>query len=388
MKLTEEVTHQRIQIVSKDETIQNLHAELNKYKGDLDKLNNDILMKLTLLMNKPVGDSQSQQELNHLIGSMKKLDHEILQLKANNREIISKNDNNFYILKDQLDKATNEMKNSKRVEHVTKTIIQAPPKPVTERIVRAAPIRRSVIRERSPIVRRYREMPTSSQIEYSNHCTCHCSQRQVHTHSNEFNVEKCPICNIGFVNTRQNGSVSKRNQRVSNVTSSQINNNKSYVKTNKNRVYQRRMSTEPLKNSVFSNKYFIDNVSEVKETHLISRPSERLSVEPLHKRISHRIRHNPIKSYVERDPYLIHETVKQSENVKSGEIRKSVSRRYSLKNIILKKEYRLIIRQGKPVIKIRKSKSPVKRIRVGEYQSSSQTRRIQPNGFESFGLGN
>jgi hypothetical protein len=326
--LTQEVTRQKTIIISKDETIENLRIDLNKFKGELDKMNNDILMKLTMLMNRPGGDSQSLQEINRLMNSMKKLDHEISQLKANNREIISKNDNNFYILKDQLDKATNEMKSSKRVEHITKTIIQPPPKPPVERIVHAAPIRRSVVRERSPIVRRYREVPTSSRVQYQTNCTCNCGQRQTHTLLKDLNVEKCPICNVGYVNTRKSGSVSLRNQRVSNMLSTN-GENKVFVEHEKNKVYERRTSTEPLKNSMFSNKYLINNVSEVKEGRLMSRGSERLSIEPLHKRISHRIRHNPVgpKSYVEKDPYLIHESVKKSENITTGEVRRSVSRR-------------------------------------------------------------
>lgn len=328
LRLSQEVTRHQTLIISKEETIESLREEINKIRGELDRMNSDIMGKLTLLMNKPGANRQNMEDINRLLASMSKLDQEIANLKQNNIEILSKNNNNFYELKDQLNKATNEMKNSKRVEHVTRTIIQnPPPPPQTERIKRTVPVRTSVIRERSPIVRRYRQVPSPKPVETHTRCNYKCSQ--TFNHSTELGVEKCPICKVGNVNTH--GSVSRKNHRVSNVSRVEAESTV-FTEPARQRVYERRMSTEPLKNSFYSNNYLVDISTEFKEKAKKGGTSVRYSVDPLGKRVSHLIRNHNVErtSVKELDPYLINQTIRHSENVKGTEVRRSLSRRYPL----------------------------------------------------------
>jgi hypothetical protein len=324
--LFNEVTKYSTMVEEKNELINNLREESNKYKEDFEKLNGVILSKLTALLNKPNGQPQNMEEINRLLSSVNKLDKDISFLRQNNKEIINKHENNFYLLKDQLNKATNEMKNSKRVETITKTVVQPP---IRERIIRTPPVVKRVIKASPSPARVYREIPTSSTIRYQNKYTCNCNR--MNNHINHYTVEKCPICNVGLVNTIKSNSRLSENPNQSNNFVSGNQSIRSNVFTEKltGKSYQRRLSTEPLKNSTFSNQYYIKNSTIGQEQPLLSRKSAKYSVEPLHKRISHKIRksNNGRISTRELDPYLMSETVKKSENIKGVEVRKSYSRR-------------------------------------------------------------
>ena len=311
----------------KNELIRSLREESNKYKSEFDRLNNEVLMRLTTLLNKPGDNSASIEDIRKLLMSVNKLDRDISQLKQNNKEIISKHDNNFYVLRDRLNKATDEMKNSKKVEQVTKEVYRPPP--IKERIIRAPPVQTKIIRSPSPIVRTYREVPKTTHVEYQKKCNCTCNHRQVEAKC--YSLEKCPICNVGYVNTKHDRTRISANQSTLShySTNSPVLQNKVFVEPSKNKIYERRMSTEPIKHSMFSNKYLVENSVEHKEEPMMSRGSVRYSVEPLHKRISHRIRNVPVENKVvrEMDPYLISENIKKSQNIKGVEVRKSITRK-------------------------------------------------------------
>lgn len=337
-------------IEEKNTTIENLHSENGRHKTHFESLNKQILEKLNSLARRPNTQKQDLGELKQLLTSVNKLDRDISKLKQNNQEIISKHEQNFFILKDKLNKTADEMKESKKVETITKTIIE--PGPVRERIIHAPPPRTRVVRNlpiRENVVsthkvvrpspspaRVYREMPVKSPVHYHNRCTCTCGARNgVQTvKTDRFHVEKCPICNVGYVNTVNN---SVRGSRVKQGTNGyfeeQKNSSKMYVEKQAGKIYQSRLSHEPpLKNSVFSNNWMVENSIVKRGEPLKFQKPVRYSVEPLHKRISHKIRSGfgVRKSVREMDPYLISEKMTESENITDIKVRKSVTRKYIL----------------------------------------------------------
>jgi hypothetical protein len=321
-KLMTEVTKYSTMVEEKNELISNLRQESDKYKQDYENLNNVILAKITELLNKPDGQPQNMDEIRKLLSSVNKLDQDISLLRENNQEIISKHENNFYHLKDQLNKATDEIRNSKKVETVTKTIIQAPMRervvsgpPIRKRVISNPPIQKRIIRASRSPSRVYRETPVRSNISYSQKCNCNCVNSNV---GSEYNVEKCPICKVGLVNTY------KSNSRLSAFQNQSMHSNL-FTEKLTGKSYQKH-SPEKLKNSMFSNQYYVKNSNVMRENPVSSRMSARYSVEP--KRISHTIRksNNPRISVNELDPVLVSRNVNEFEKVKNVEVRKSVTR--------------------------------------------------------------
>lgn len=314
--LSKEVTRYATMVEEKNELIKSIRAESQKYKSDFENLNNQIMLKLTDIMNKPGPAPQNMQEMKRVLASVHKIDRDISQLKQNNKEIISKHDNNFYILNDKIGKATHEMKNSKRTEQITKTIIK--PYPVKERIVRAP-----------PVVRRLREIPVSSTINYQTKCTCNCNRTL--NSSQVYCIEKCPMCNVGMVNTMSDRkSIPLLTTRVESVRArSPVIHNKIFNESNKTASYLRGISNERATQSAFSTKHIIENsVLNRDEPVKYSKRTIGNSIEPLNKRISSHIRHSPLErtSFKELDPYLIKESVIESRNVRDRNVKTSISR--------------------------------------------------------------
>jgi uncharacterized protein YdcH (DUF465 family) len=303
LNLSNEVIKYSTMVEEKNELIKNLRHESSKYKEDFEKLNNIILSKLTALLNKPGAQPQNLKEIQRLLSSVNKLDHDISRLQQNNKEIISKHENNFYILKDQLNKATDEMRNSRKVETITKTIIKAPPlPPVVKRYVSKQPITKKVIKASRSPSKVYREIPVRSGITYEKKCHCNCNQ--ITTNTNCYTIEKCPICNVGMVN-----AINKRNYIASEfqnktkgfIVDKSENQSNLYSDALTEKVYQRRSSTEPMKYSGIQNHYL--KTSNVQRGNSVSsRYSERYSADPLGGEIRSRLRKsNAIAK--ESDPY-------------------------------------------------------------------------------------
>ena len=303
-ELSQEVTKYSTMLQEKNELISSIRAESEKYKSNFENLNNQILMKLTALMNKPGSNSQNIEEINRVLSSVHKIDRDISQLKRNNQEIKNRYNDNLMSLHHKLDKNKNEIKNSMKTEHVTKTIIK--PFPVQERIVRAAPIRRVI----AP--------PVKSTIQYHTKCTCNCNGSNMERKS--YTLEKCPLCNVGMIN--------KMNQVNSIRERSPIIQTKVFTEPVKTASFSRKLSTEPVRHSAFMNKHYIDNSILTREEPVkFSRNSMRYSAEP-NRRVAHQIRKYPKGrvSVKEHNPYLFEESVKERRKVKNVEVRRSITR--------------------------------------------------------------
>ena len=313
-ELVNEVTKYSTMVNEKNEMVSSLRRESNKYKEDFERLNNDILMKLTALLNRPDTEIQNKEEIRRLFSSLNKLDRNVSLLNEKKKEIIHKNDNNFYLLNDRLNKALNEMKSSKQVETVTKTIIQPPPRP--ERIIRTPIVHKRVIKASPSPNRVYRELPKKSTIHYNNQCTCSCNRLTVE--KTQCSLQKCPICKVGFVKTIDNPKLQNLLPRQSNnlISANESMTSQLFTEKSTGKIYGKRMSTEPMRSSGISNHLFT-NSPNFQENQRIMRKSLRYSVEPMNKVIKRMAREpDNIRIERERDPYMI-ETIKQSNNIQN-----------------------------------------------------------------------
>lgn len=329
------MTRYTTMIEEKNTTIENLHNDKSRHNTDFEHLNKQILAKLNSISQRP--QKQDLGELKDLLTSVNKLEKEISILKQNNRDFVSKHDDNIYQLKDQIVKATNEMKNSKKVETVIKTIRE--PQPIRERIVHAPPVKERIIRT-APVVRVsrspgrvFREIPKQSVSHHHGRCTCSCGMRggvETLKHS-RYDVEKCPICNVGYVNTVNNSVRDTRiNQNSNFYREEQKNTNKMYVEPLVGKTYQSRVSNEvPLKTSGFSNNYVVENSLVSRNPPTRFRKPQRYSVEPIRNQIINLLpkKTGERKSVRELEKQLVSQRMTESEQVTDVQVRTSTTRR-------------------------------------------------------------